>query len=42
MAFVVVLPALAGTITFGPGTKRIGSDIQSGTYRTRSAPSSCY
>jgi len=33
---------MAGTVTFGPGTKRVGSDIPAGTYRTRSAPSDCY
>lgn len=38
LAFVVVSPALA----FGNGTYRVGSDIQAGTYRTRSAPSDCY
>ena len=42
LSLLVVLPALVGTITFGGGTKRIGSDIPAGTYRTRSAPSGCY
>ena len=42
MALLVVWPALAGTITFGAGTKRVGVDIPSGTYRTRGAPSDCY
>ena len=42
MALVVVGSAFAGTVTFGPGTKRVGSDIHAGTYRTRSAPNGCY
>ncbi len=42
MALLVVWPALAGTITFGGGTKRVGVDIPAGTYRTRGAPSNCY
>ncbi len=42
MVLVLVWPALAGTVTFGAGTRRVGSDIHAGTYRTRSAPSDCY
>ena len=42
MVLLVVLPTLAGTATFGGGTKRVGSDISAGTYRTHSAPSDCY
>lgn len=42
MAFLVAWPTLAGTLDFGGGTQRVGSDIAAGTYRTRSAPSGCY
>jgi hypothetical protein len=42
MAFLVVWPSLAATGSFGGGTKRVGSDITPGTYRTRSAPNDCY
>lgn len=42
LAFLVAWPAMAGTITFGAGTKRVGSDIPARTYRTRSAPTDCY
>jgi hypothetical protein len=38
LAFLVASPALA----FGAGTKRVGVDIQPGTYRTRSSVSDCY
>jgi hypothetical protein len=42
MALVIVWPAFAGTVTFGAGTKRVGTNIPAGTYRTHSAPSNCY
>ena len=34
--------ASAASSSFGSGTHRVGSDISPGTYRTRSAVSSCY
>jgi hypothetical protein len=42
MAFFVAWPAMAGTASFGGGTKRVGVDIKPGTYRTRSSVNSCY
>ncbi len=42
MSLLIASSTLAGAITFGGGIKRVGRDIPPGTYRTRSAPSSCY
>ena len=42
ICFVIASSALAATVTFGAGTKRVGADIPAGTYRTRSAPNGCY
>jgi hypothetical protein len=45
LTFALVATAgstLAATASFGNGTFRVGQDISAGTYRTRSAPSSCY
>ena len=42
LSLLVVLPTLAGNVTFGGGTKRVGTDIPAGTYRTRVSVSDCY
>jgi len=42
MAFLVVWPVMAGSGSFGGGTKRVGVDISAGTYRTRRSVSTCY
>jgi hypothetical protein len=45
IAFALITGAnstFAATASFGNGTYRVGKDIAPGTYRTRTAPSSCY
>jgi hypothetical protein len=39
---LLVVSQTFATGSFGGGTKRVGTDISAGTYRTRSAPSDCY
>jgi hypothetical protein len=42
LSLLLASQTFATTGSFGGGTKRVGSDITPGTYRTRSAPSDCY
>jgi hypothetical protein len=42
MALIIVWPTVGATTTFGGGLKRVGTDITSGTYRTRLPAAGCY
>jgi len=42
LSFLLVSQTFAATASFGGGTKRVGSDISAGTYRTRSSHNDCY